>query len=340
MPSEQEGLLGLLVFVISMTEAAIAATFRDMDVGTTAQWGRAGISPERLGTLTRRGELVRLRHGVYATAEAVAAAGDDKARRHALEVRAVLALAAGAVASHESAALIHGLPLLHEPAAGTISLTRPARGYRGSSAGVRYHAARVPREHVTTMHHALVTTAGRTIVDLARTVPFMDAVVVADGAIRMRKAGRTELSRVIAECKGWPGVDQASRVAAFSSGRSASPLESCARVVFDAFGLPPPELQAKIVSGVRVDAQGKVVVVDEFHEYEVDFLWRDRKTVAETDGLMKYDSGQVAIRQLQRDRLIREAGYQVVHITWKELFERPERVIERILTAFGATSPY
>ena len=130
------------------------------------------------------------------------------------------------------------------------------------------------------------------------------------------------------------------RVVTFSDGRSGSALESCARVVFDAYGLPPPELQAKIVTGMQVDAEGRVVVVDEFHEYKVDFLWRDRKTVAETDGLMKYDSGQTAIRQLQRDRLIRDAGYQVVHITWKELFECPERVIDRILTAFGAPSPY
>jgi very-short-patch-repair endonuclease len=90
---------------------------------------------------------------------------------------------------------------------------------------------------------------------------------------------------------------------------------------------------------MRVDAEGKVVV-DDFHEYKVDFLWRDRKTVAETDGLMKYDSGRAAILQLQRDRLIRDAGYQVVHITWKELFERPERVIDRILTAFRALSAY
>ena len=75
-------------------------------------------------------------------------------------------------------------------------------------------------------------------------------------------------------------------------------------------------------------------------QYTVDFLWRERKTVAETDGLMKYDSGEVAIRELQRDRLIRDAGYQVVHITWKELLERPEHVIDRILTAFKAASPY
>jgi hypothetical protein len=312
-----------------------------MDVGTTAEWANAGISLDRLRTLARRGELVRLRRGVYATAETVAAAADDKARRHALAVRAVLAQAPEAVASHESAALIHGLPLLHEPPDGAVSVTRPAGRYRGTSGtGVRQHTAQIPRNHQTTVHDALVTTAGRTTIDLARTLPFMDAVVVADAAIRSVKTRKAELSKVIAECERWPGVDQARRVVTFSSGHSGSALESCARVVFDAFGLPPPELQAKIVTGARVDAEGKVVVIGEFHEYRVDFLWRDRKTVAETDGLMKYDSGQAAIRQLQRDRLIREAGYQVVHITWKELFERPQRIIDRILTAFKSPSPY
>jgi hypothetical protein len=292
--------------------------------------------------MTLRGELVRLRHGVYATASAIAAAADDKALRHALDVRAVMASVSvpAVIASHESAALVHGLPLLHAPATGTVTLTRPG-GHRGSSAGgIRYHCAPVPRGHATSRHAVPVTTVGRTVADLARTLPFMDGVVVADAALHARKTRMSELSGVIAECGRWPGVERARRVVAFSNGLSASVLESCARVIFDAHRLPPPELQAKIFSGTRVDADGSVIVVDEVHEYEVDFLWRDRKTVAEADGLMKYDSGEAAIRQFQRDRLLRESGYKVVHITWKELFERPQRVIDRLLVAFQAQSPY
>jgi hypothetical protein len=314
-----------------------------VDVATVEQWVASGVSPKRLRTMSRRGELIRLRRGVFATALAVAAAGDDKALRHALALRAVLASisAVDAVASHESAALVHGLPLLREPVDGTVSLTRPVGSYAGLSAGgICYHAAQVPREHVTIRHQVPVTTAGRTVVDLARSGSFMDGVVVADAAIRMRKTRKAELSSVIALCEGWPGVEQARRVVAFSDGLSGSALESGARVVFDAFGLPPPELQAKIIGGMRVDSNGNFIALDEYHDYKVDFLWRDRKTVAEADGLMKYDSGETAARQLQRDRLLREAGYQVVHITWKELFERPQRVIDRILTAFKATSPY
>jgi len=56
--------------------------------------------------------------------------------------------------------------------------------------------------------------------------------------------------------------------------------------------------------------------------------------VVEADGLLKYDSGQTAIKELTRDRLLCEAGYEVVHFTWKELFTDPERVIARIRDAF------
>jgi hypothetical protein len=313
-----------------------------MEVGTAGQWASAGISPRRLRTMAARGELVRQRHGTYATASAVAAAGDDPARLHALAIRAALASisAAGAVASHESAALVHGLPLLNAPPPGFVSLTRPSGSYRGGSAlGIRYHSATLPPGHVTTRHDAPVTTPARTVVDLARTLSYMDGVVAADAAIRTLRAGKSALSRVLAECDGWPGADHARRVVDFSTGLSGSPLESCARVTFDAFRLPPPELQAKIFGGVRADGAGGILI-EELHEYQADFLWREFKTVAEADGLMKYSSGETAIRERKRDRLIREAGYKVVHITWAELLGRPERVVSRIIEAFGSPSAY
>lgn len=306
------------------------------------QWAAAGIPPGRLRTMVRTGELVRLRHGAYATASAVATAGEDKALRHALEVRAALAAcsAGSAVASHESAALVHGLGLLKAPADGAVTLTRPPGADQGrSGGGVRSYAARLPVEHVVTRHGTPVTTVNRTVVDLSRTLPFMDAVVVADDAIGKLKASKSGMAKVITACAGWPGAARARRVMEFSSGRSESPLESCARVVFDAFGLPPPELQAEIIVGIS-DAPDGTVLVGDYHEFRVDFLWRDAKTIAEADGLTKYSSGAAAIKELKRDRLLREEGYKVIHLTWAEVLHQPQRVIDRILRAFQATTAY
>jgi len=111
-------------------------------------------------------------------------------------------------------------------------------------------------------------------------------------------------------------------------------------VIFDAFRLPPPQVQADVFTGVNVDFDSLAQQVSEYHEYKVDFLWRHQKTIAETDGLMKYTSGKEAIQELKRDRLLREAGFKVVHITWAELLGRPQRIIDRILRAFEATSAY
>jgi hypothetical protein len=314
-----------------------------MDVGTLSQWTAAGISPKRLRTMVRQGDLARLRHGVYVTAAALAATGDDKALRHALEVRAALAATASpdAVASHESAALVHGLPLLHEPSAGTVCLTRSSRAPRDHSVtGVQNYSARLPRGHVTTVNGAPVTTIARTAIDLARKLPFTDAVVVADAAVRWRLGGRPRLRAVIDACEGWPGADQARRVLEFANGLAESPLESRARVLFDASGLPEPELQVQVTAGVAVRADGTFRVYD-YHEYRVDFLWREHMTIAETDGKGKYyEAGRTALDELKRDRLLREQGFKIVHITSAELDQHPGRIIDRIRTAFTATSAY
>ena len=76
----------------------------------------------------------------------------------------------------------------------------------------------------------------------------------------------------------------------------------------------------------------------EHHEYRVDFCWEDYKTIAEADGLMKYDTGGVAIRERRRDRLLQDAGYEVVHITWRELFGHPDHIIRRLRRAFAKSN--
>jgi hypothetical protein len=182
--------------------------------------------------------------------------------------------------------------------------------------------ADLPEEHVTRLYGLPVTTAGRTVVDIARTTPFMEGVVVADSALHERHTSKTDLRRVLASCAHWPGTATAKKVVEFANQLAESPLESCARVVFHERGLPPPQLQVPVFG-----RSGTMIA-------RVDFMWQEHRVVVEADGLLKYDSGETAIKELARDRLLREAGYEVVHFTWKELFTDPERVITRIRDAF------
>jgi hypothetical protein len=299
--------------------------FSNITIGTAATWRAAGVSRPRLARLVQAGEVVRIRYGVYATASIVVRAAADPRFGHALQVAAVRAAGTRkAAASHHSAAQMHGLDLLGKLHEGMVTLTVSSGARTGpyNRAGVIRHIAELPDVHVTKLYGVPVTTAARTVADIARTTSFREGVVVADSALRERLASKTEIRRVLASCARWPGISQARDVADFASASAESVLESCARVSFRDQGLPPPELQVHIIGHT-----GHFVA-------RVDFLWRQYWTVAETDGLLKYDGRDDAIAELKRDRLLREAGYEVIHFTWKELFTEPARVAARIRGAF------
>jgi len=295
-----------------------------LDVGTTATWRAAGLSEKQLAALVRAGDLRRIRFGAYATASILAAAETDPRLSHAVLVAAAAGRIHGAVASHASAARLYGLGLLHEPPTDTITITVPpgARTRRSEQAGVIRHTAALPAAHVAELYGVRATTAARTVADIARAATFMEGVVVADSALYQRHTSKTELRRVLTSCKRWPGVARARQAIDFSNSLSESVLESCPRVLLREQGLPPPEQQVKIVGRV-----GQFIA-------RVDFLWRRQWTVAEADGLIKYSGRNDAIAQLKRDRLLRDAGYEVIHFTWQELFSDSAGIAARIRTAF------
>jgi predicted transcriptional regulator of viral defense system len=314
--------------IVTLSDAPVAV--RKKTVGTVREWRAAGITPAQFRSLTRAGDLVRVRHGVYATRSAVESAATDPRQAHALRVAAArTAVGRHAVASHQSAAVLHGIDLLRDPGGDAVWLTRPPGQRCGRQLeGIHLYSARVPESHVTVLSGVRVTTATRTVVDLARSLPFMEGVVAVDSALRLGKTTDFGLDDILRACAKWRGADRARRVAGFSSEDAGSVLESCARVVFAEAGLPAPVLQAAIATA---DAEfiGRV-----------DFCWPAYQVIAEADGMAKYDNPRRAREQILRDTRLRDAGYKVVHFTWSELFDTRERVISRIRAAFAARSSY
>ena len=100
--------------IVTLSDAPVAV--RKKTVGTVREWRAAGITPAQFRSLTRAGDLVRVRHGVYATRSAVESATTDPRQAHALRVAAArTAVGRHAVASHQSAAVLHGIDLLRDP---------------------------------------------------------------------------------------------------------------------------------------------------------------------------------------------------------------------------------
>jgi len=308
-----------VIILDPMTVRNLSGTWRLAGIRTKPELIAAGNSPAQIRTLVRRGTYIQVRRGVYARADLAADLLARPSGDHLLTAAATLAVYGPAAASHETAALIHNVSLLGK-APRHITLTRPVGLNRASGPGLRIHSAELPALHVTERHGMRVTTVARTVIDLARAFEFRAGVVTADAALHLDLVSKAELVSLLADCPQWPGISRASEVVEFADKLSESPLESIARVVFRDVGLPPPELQVW-VGGAEVVGR-------------VDFLWRRFRTVAEVDGRLKYADPARAIQQLERDKRLRDAGYEVVHFSWQEITQNPAYVGTTVRTAF------
>jgi very-short-patch-repair endonuclease len=182
--------------------------------GTATTSQLAALSRAEREDAVRSGRVLRLARGVYAVPSAPVA------------LRAAAALRG--VVSHTSAAQLHSLEVLHEPLLPHVTLPRDRSDVHVD--GVVLHWARLSGDEVG----AGVTTPLRTVVDCARTLPFAEALAVADSAVRR---GTVTAPDLVDAARARRGAGRATvlRVADAADGRAANPFESALRaVVLDA----------------------------------------------------------------------------------------------------------
>jgi predicted transcriptional regulator of viral defense system/very-short-patch-repair endonuclease len=314
-----------------VTESIQSAFYRNGGLATTAELLARGVSKDQLRWWARNGHVTAIARGVYSPTAWLSEMADDPRRMHAIAVGAIIKRNPDMVASHESAAYLHGIDLVL--AGGTtvprITLTRRPQGPgRSLISGALIRVATLPDSHVTTVLGVPVTTVARTVMDIARTSGFMEGVVAADSALRTHAVVKVEYAIVLEDCAQWPGSLRARQVLDFSDGRAESALESAARVRFAQYRIRPPGLQVNI-SGTR----GFIG--------RVDFCWDEYRTIAEADGALKYeDQGRERARaQLARDEKFHDAGWGTFHFTWREIYHEPAPTINRLRRTFARHRP-
>ncbi|TQM02222.1 type IV toxin-antitoxin system AbiEi family antitoxin domain-containing protein [Pseudonocardia kunmingensis] len=304
-----------------------------MELSRRSQLLAAGFSDDEVRRLVREGRLTPLRRGVYVEG----AVPDDVLARHVLQVEAALAQLAGdAVVSHVSAAVLHGLSIWRVPL-GRVHVTRARRNGGRCGVLVHVHTAALDPAEVVTIGGLRVTSLARTVADLARSLPFEQAVVLADSAMFHRRRDRVERADLIAALERaprWPGSPAARRVIAFAEGLSESVGESRSRVALAAAGVAPPVLQWKVHAAATGAFIGRV-----------DFAWPERRVVAEFDGLVKYgrtlrpgqDPVEVLVAEKVREDALRAEDLGMVRWTWADLQNFPP-VAARLNSRFRATA--
>ena len=141
--------------------------------------------------------------------------------------------------SHLSAALHHGWKVKTVPTDTWVTIPRKRGAVECGTAGVHVHRSDIGPD----ASRDRVTTPLRTVLDCARTLPFDEALTVADSALRSGKVDRDELRAAAAKAAG-PGSVQVRRVARHASAKAANPLESVLRALTIEVGLDlTPQLQ-------------------------------------------------------------------------------------------------
>lgn len=288
---------------------------------------RAGVSRD-----SQAGRLHRIARGVYLEKRET----DPVVLHIARSYAAVPGLVPGMVFSHQTAALLHGLTAEEALARTLLQFSRPSSPVSGRTRTTRMiHSTRLAPEDITMVRDVIpVTTVARTVVDCARTLPFVDAVTVADRALRSMhrpEMVRQTMVEAAARLSGCKGVERARRVIAFADPGAANGGESIVRVTLRALDLPAPIVQFRITDPS-----------DPCFEAWTDFGWPDFRTVLEFDGLVKYRPGnpsglpghQVLIAEKRREDRLRALGWQVVRITWADL-RRPEWIAVQLRRAFA-----
>lgn len=281
-----------------------------------------GFTDADLQRLVRKGEWNRLRRGAYLPGKLPT----NLATRHRLLVHATMrGLRSTAVVSHQSAAVLLGIPLWNVPL-DTVHVTRRPGATTRDRSRLRVHVARLRDDEIVHIGGLDVTSPVRTALDLARSLPFEPAVVALDASLHCRLIDHDQLRQRLFDLAGTPGSRAAARAIAFADSRSESVGESRSRVVLHSLGVTPPTLQLPITTALGTS--------------RVDFGWEQERVVGEFDGLIKYGRllrpgqtpGDAVIDEKLREDAIRAENWAFVRWIWADL-SSPVRLARRIQQA-------
>lgn len=261
---------------------------------------------ERLGGIAERSQVIKLcSRRALDSAEAagqVMRLGRSRYAVPAADAAYVAAGRIGGVVSHLSAALAHGWKVkevAREPHV-TVRRTRS----RLATDGVHVHWGTVTDAELASG----ITEPVRTVIDCARTLPFDEALAVADSALRSGRVRRADLEDA-ARRSPRTGRVAAIRVVDAASRKAANPFESVLRAI--ALG----------VTGLSVVPQGPVGAIG--HADLTDQILR----IAIEAESFEYHALPEAFRyDVRRYTAMTRTGWLVARFVWEDVMQRPAYV--------------
>lgn len=281
----------------------------------TSALAAAGVPRSTIARRVRNGVWGRPHHGVVD----VTRHGWDWVRR---VLAAVLANAEGTVASHTSAAALHGLPGFRRE--GRIEITTPRRA-RMSAVPYAVHSSIVPDVPVD-ITGVPCASGARTLVGLGTCVGDRALARAARDALRRGLVDPAVLADPALDHV--PGAIRARRTVAREQAAALlhveSPLEG--DVVDRLLGtcdVPP------FVTQGRIEVEGRTL--------RADIVWLRHRVVVEVDGSRWHADHLARWADAERQRLLEEAGWTVLRVSSVELADQAawNRFLSRLRAALS-----
>ena len=267
---------------------------------TREQLLAAGLTRRAIDRRLAAGRLHLLHRRVYAVGHAgLAWRGQDLA--------AVLACGPGTALSHDHAAA--DMRLLPRPE-GPIHVSREGARHRRSPGIVLHRPLHLPPTDIVIRRGVPVTTAARTLLDLAATATERELQLAVNeaqvlrlitlDALRARATGR--LRALLDDDSGFTRTEAERNL-----------LRLIARA-----DLPRPRTNARL------------------GRWEVDAVWPPHQLVVEFDGYGAHSTRAAFERDRIKDSELQALGHRVLRVTWRQLTRQPEAVIARLAAAISS----
>ncbi|HKF15784.1 MAG TPA: DUF559 domain-containing protein [Candidatus Dormibacteraeota bacterium] len=230
-------------------------------------------------------------------------------------------LPAAAAFSGQTAAWLHGLEL---PPCDPVEVTIPESCGISARAGMIVRRALLADQDVVERRRMRVTSAVRTLADLSRRLPLVEAVVAVDMALHSEVVDLGQLHAYMAAHRRRKGVAQLRQVIELAEPASESAMETRLRLLLVQAGLPRPEAQVPLH-----DERGHFLG-------RPDLYYRLQRLGVEYDGGTHRDS---LLEDNRRQNRLLNAGFRLLRFAAADVHRTPDSVVAVVRAALSTLGP-
>jgi hypothetical protein len=267
-----------------------------------------GLTPDAISVRVANGRLHPMHKGVYAV-------GHAHPTPEGCHLAAVKACGVAATLCLWSAAAVQNIIRWENRYPDVLVLGESAPQHQRING---HRTSYLPAGHVTTVRGIPVTTAARTLLDLAGVMPERKLRRAVRQAQFLQLTTIASLTAVLHE----PGPRRGRKKLAYVLGIEAAPTQSeLEDVVLDLVlrgGFVHPAVNAPLF------LDGRRIVPD--------LCWPQQRLVIEADGPHHDDPLERAADE-DRQRILEAHGYRVIRVTWEQAIAHPAATLRRIATA-------